>query len=254
MMFAAARIKIEPHDRGPLYRETDMARLPVEPWSTYSNLVFLAIFVYFAVKTRFSYRKYPLFTVFLPLLFLGWLGGTVYHATRSHNFWLLLDYLPIMFMILIASIYFWRELVGNWLLVFAFTLLPVMLYRLIYAFAGPPHSISISIGYSLMALIVIVPLVLHCALRNPHSWKLLAGALASFIAAIGFRVLDDHSQISFLPMGTHFLWHLFGGLSSFFGLSYLYDSDGTGKRADKQFKNKKIIFLFLKTVMIFAFD
>jgi hypothetical protein len=218
------RIKVEPNDQGPVYRETDMSRMPVEPWSTFSNLIFLAVFIYFAFKTKFSYRKFPMLVIFLSILLIGWIGGTVYHATRSHNIWLMLDYMPIMFIILMASIYFWREVVGKWILVFTFTLLPIIIYRLIYEVLTLPHSISISIGYSVMALIVVIPLILHCVYRNPKAWKFLAGALISFAIAITFRILDEHSGIT-LAMGTHFLWHLFGGSCCFFMFYYIYESE-----------------------------
>ena len=137
----------------------------------------------------------------------------------------MMDYMPIMFIVLIASIYFWREVVGNWILVLTFTLLPIIIYRLIYETLALPHSISISIGYSVMALVVIVPTVLHCVLRHPAGWKFLAGAMASFCAAIAFRVLDDMIPASLLPMGSHFLWHIFGGLCCFFMLYYVYGTE-----------------------------
>jgi hemolysin III len=236
MSIENAHAKVQPNDRGPIYKETDMTRLPVEPWSTFSNLIFLAVFIYFAVKTRFSYRKFPLMTIFLPILFCGWFGGTVYHATRSANIWLMMDYIPVMFLVLMASIYFWREVVGNWLLVFVFTLVPIISYRFIYEFISLPHSISISIGYSVLALIVIIPLVLHCRHKNPQGWKLLIAALVSFIFAITCRIFDNNGYVSFMPMGTHFLWHVFGGLCCFFMLCYIYKSEkikNMNKVADK---------------------
>lgn len=234
-------IKVEPNDQGPIYRETDMSRIPVEPWSTLSNLVFLAVFIYFAVKIKFNYRKFPLLTIFLPILLIGWIGGTIYHATRSHNVWLLLDYIPIMFLVLMSSIYFWREVVGKWILVFTFTLLPIITYRFIYETLTLPHSLSVSMGYSILALIVVIPLVLHCVRKNPSGWKLLVGALGSFIIAITFRILDDRGLTEFLPMGTHFLWHLFGGSCSFFMLYYVYESEKI-KKSILESKIKEIDF------------
>jgi len=214
----------EPNDQGPIYSETNMSRLPVEPWSTASNLVFLVVFIYFAIKTKFSYKKFPLLVVFLVILLIGWMGGTIYHATRSHNIWLMLDYMPIMFLVLISTIFFWRELVGKWILVFTFTLLPIVIYRLIYEVLVLPHSISISIGYSVMALVVIIPLVLHCIYKNPKAWKLVVGALSSFAIAITFRILDEYLS-QYISMGTHFLWHLFGGFCCFFMLCYVYETE-----------------------------
>ena len=168
-MAASAVIrKVEPNDQGPIYRETDMSRLPVEPWSTASNLVFLMVFIYFAIKTKFSYKKFPLLVVFLIILLIGWIGGTVYHATRSHNIWFKLDIMPIMFLVLIASVYFRRELVKNWILVFIFTFLPLVIHLFIYETLTFSHTVSVSIGYSVMAVVVVVPLILHCVIKIPH--------------------------------------------------------------------------------------
>jgi hemolysin III len=221
----SSRIKVEPNDQGPVYRETDMSRLPVEPWSTVSNLIFLLVFIYFAVKTKFSYKKFPVLVVFLVILFIGWTGGTIYHATRSSDIWLKMDYMPIMFIVLLAAVHFWREVVKKWIWVFCFTLLPILLYHFVYKSLTVSHTISISIGYSIMALIVLVPLILHCILKNPKSWKFLAGGLLSFIFAISFRVLDNHKITEALPMGTHFLWHIFGGLCCFFMMYYVYNTE-----------------------------
>ncbi len=222
---ASNHIKVEPNDQGPIYRETDMSRIPVEAWSTASNLIFLLVFIYFAVKTKFSYKKFPLLVIFLCILLIGWIGGTIYHATRSHNIWLLMDYMPIMFLVLMSSIYFWRQIVGKWILVFTFTLLPIVAYRLVYETFTISHSVSISIGYSVMALVVVIPLILHCILKNPKAWGFPVGALLSFIIAITFRVLDNQGLVEFMPMGTHFLWHIFGGFSSFFMMYYVYSTE-----------------------------
>ena len=44
-------------------------------------------------------------------------------------------------------------------------------------------------------------------------------ALASFIAALTFRVGDSWHLLSF---GTHFLWHAFGALAAFCMFQYIY--------------------------------
>ena len=44
-----------------------------------------------------------------------------------------------------------------------------------------------------------------------------------FAVAIAFRTLDNIMII--LPMGTHWLWHTFGGIAVFFLLYYVYMDD-----------------------------
>ena len=41
-----------PNDRGPIYLETLMGRFPVEPWNTFSNLLFLALIVFWFLRVR----------------------------------------------------------------------------------------------------------------------------------------------------------------------------------------------------------
>ena len=85
-----------PKDSGPVYRETIEGRLPVEPFNTASNFLFLAIIIYFVWKIRRNHRQHLFLAFILPVLFIGFIGGTLYHATRSHEIWLLLDWVPIL--------------------------------------------------------------------------------------------------------------------------------------------------------------
>ena len=47
-----------PRDQGPIYLETVMGRFPVEPWNTASNLLFLAIIVFWYVRVRGEVRNH----------------------------------------------------------------------------------------------------------------------------------------------------------------------------------------------------
>ena len=101
---------LSPHDFGPIYSETDLSRFPVEPWNSYSNLAFLALLSYWAIKIRPHWRHYLLLTIALPILALGFLGGTIYHATRSSRLWLVLDFGPIFMLAALAAFYFWWQI------------------------------------------------------------------------------------------------------------------------------------------------
>ena len=69
-----------PNDHGLIYKETILGRLPVEPWNTASNLVFLFVVIYWSLKV-YPYAKDHLFLAYsLPILFIGYIGGTVYHS------------------------------------------------------------------------------------------------------------------------------------------------------------------------------
>jgi hemolysin III len=149
----------------------------------------------------------------------------VYHATRSHAFWLYLDYMPILILVLSACIYLWQRLLNKWRYTLLATLGPLLLYRIFFEFSSLPEKFLISAGYSVLALSILLPAILHCWFKNRKNWYWLALSLGAFVIAISSRQLDNGSVKDFLPMGSHFLWHIFGGISTFFLIQYLYTSD-----------------------------
>ncbi len=94
-----------PNDAGPIYQETIEGRIPVEPFNTFSNLIFIIIIIYFLIKIKNNTKKHPFFLFVLPIIFISWIGGTMFHGTRIHNFWLFLDWLPIMFLCFSVIVY-----------------------------------------------------------------------------------------------------------------------------------------------------
>ncbi|MER3375669.1 MAG: hypothetical protein RIM83_13605 [Allomuricauda sp.] len=103
-----------PNDSGPIYLETVQGRLPVEPFNTYSNLVFLALLVYWGIKIYKNPKQQLFLACVLPVIGISYIGGTIYHATRSHEFWLRLDWMPIMLLCAALVIYFIFKLVRTW--------------------------------------------------------------------------------------------------------------------------------------------
>ncbi|MEL7535411.1 MAG: hypothetical protein AAFN10_29250, partial [Bacteroidota bacterium] len=92
-----------------------------------------------------------------------------------------------------------------------------------YWFAGErdnPSSFSINLGYFLMALTVLLPtfMLLVKTKFSGGLWVLLA--LMSFGFALFFRIIDPES---WLPMGTHFLWHVFGAIANLCMFMYVYE-------------------------------
>jgi hemolysin III len=205
-----------PGDPGPIYRETISGllsgALPVEPWNTWSNLIFVIVAAHIAVQTRLDFRRYPLIVFSLPVLLLGWLGGTVYHATRSHVVWLILDFVPILILTTAAALVYWRTVVGSAWLALPCFLAVAGIGRGMSRLIGFDRSVGISLGYASMALAVVLPLTLVVKRAKWRSAHLLFGCFTSFLIAIACRILDKYEN-SYVPMGTHFLWHLFGGIS-----------------------------------------
>ncbi len=210
-----------PHDFGPIYVETNMARFPVEPWNTFSNLIFLAALVVYAFRTRLDFRRYPVLVLGMPVLLVGFVGGTMYHATRAANLWLLMDFIPIAVLALFAAYHFWLRVVGSRLLAGVLIFLPPLLMDLVHHQVEMGRQLHISLGYISQALTILIPAFLFCRSQRYRYGRLLAAAFLCFAGAISFRLLDG---ARLLPMGTHFLWHLLGGCSSMLLMEYIYRS------------------------------
>lgn len=208
-----------PNDTGPIYQETIAGRFPVEPFNTYSNFLFLAIIIYFSLKV---YRDYPrqIFLAYsLPVLFIGFIGGTIYHATRSHEIWLFMDWVPILLLCLAVSVYFIVRLrlrKRKKSLLIAIVLLLVFGIRLIPF----PENIEISANYIGTAIGLLLPIFVYIFTTHFYHSGYILLAILSFGLAITFRLMDRF--VVFLPMGTHWLWHTFGAISVFFIMSYIY--------------------------------
>lgn len=73
------------------------------------------------------------------------------------------------------------------------------------------------------SLLVIIP-SLYILFLNKNNWRFGSYIIFStilFAIALFFRQFDAHEP-SLLPVGTHFLWHVFGAIGTFYILYYLY--------------------------------
>ena len=115
-----------PNDSGPIYKETLEGGFPVEPWNTASNLIFLFILIYWSLKVYPMASRHLFLAWSLPVLLIGYIGGTMFHGTRSHEAWLLMDWVPIMVLCMAAVVHFifkitrrWMQRLGILILIFA---------------------------------------------------------------------------------------------------------------------------------------
>lgn len=208
-----------PNDSGPIYQETIEGRIPVEPFNTFSNLIFLAIIIYLGIKIYQSKKRHLFLLSCLPIILISWVGGTVYHATRSHEFWIMLDWIPIMLLSLMGVVFFIFKVKKTWksrFLIIAGIIILSVLPRMLPI----PEKYDSSVNYLLTAISLVGPIFWYLYLTNWKHVKLMVLACVIFLLAVFFRTLDNLMVI--LPMGTHWLWHLFGGISVFFLLFYIY--------------------------------
>lgn len=218
-----------PNDTGPIYQETIAGRIPIEPFNTYSNLIFLAIIIYFISKIYKQPKKHVFLWIAIPIIFVSWIGGTIFHATRSHQVWLVMDWLPIMIVCLAGIFYFIGKIRKLWwqrILIF----LGVFLITSLPRFMDLPNNYRISVGYTFTGIAVLTPFFWYAYLQRWKNARFLIIGLLTFAVAISFRTLDYTLEL--LPMGTHWLWHICGGIAVFFLLYYIYKDNIMLNEAD----------------------
>jgi hemolysin III len=208
-----------PNDSGPIYLETAQGTFPVEPFNTFSNLIFLILIVYWGSRVYRDPGQHRFLAWVLPVIGISYIGGTVYHATRSHEFWLRLDWMPIMLLCASLVIYFIFKLVRSWWrrLIFVVVLLGTSFVLRILPI---PTGWRISLGYVITAATILIPIGWYLAKTNGKHIGLVLTAFLIFGVAIFFRSIDLHQTL--FPMGTHWLWHLLGGIAVHFLIAYIF--------------------------------
>lgn len=213
-------------DGGPTYVETDWDAVIREPWNGLTSLVFLVIVGYWLWRLRGEYRRYLFVTFCMVPLAMSSLGSAIYHAFRSHRFFLLMDWVPIAVLAVAAGVYLWVKLLpGRWRwLAAAIVPAVVGIQRVNFGLAergAYPLHWAINGSYALMAAVIIVPLTGVLRRNGWRDWPLPALAVVAFGAALSFRALDaDLAWL--LPMGSHFLWHLFAAVATAGAVAYFY--------------------------------
>lgn len=214
-----------PNDSGPVYRETLERGFPVEPWNTASNLIFLIIVIYWSLRIYKDRRKYLFLKFAIPILFIGYVGGTLFHGTRSHEIWLLMDWVPIMILCVAASIYYFIRLNAGKLMITMVSVLPFITAFSLQKAPIDPHLRSL-IGYATIAVVILFPFVQYMLRYARKQGRILVAALFFFAVAIFFRTIDLKVDQKVFFMGTHWLWHSFGGIAVHFLIMYIFLTDG----------------------------
>jgi len=207
-------------DGGPIYTETDLTHWIVEPYNALSAVPFIFLALYWLIRLRGQYGEFRFLTFASFFLLVGGIGGTIYHAFRAYEAFLLMDYLPIILLCYAASVFFAAKLVKQkWLL--------IPIYLGAFALQGlngqflPPH-IAVNTSYIMMALFILLPIFLFLRSKQFKHGHYVLFALFSFSAAIFFRYIDQYALVT---IGTHFLWHIFGAIACQFMFLFLYWSN-----------------------------
>ena len=225
-------------DGGPRYQETPLdpylsdAAAIAEPWNTVTAALFIVIVVYWLVTLGRRWKAYPFAMSCLPILLAGGIGGTLYHATRTQKAYFLLDVIPISLLGLAGSAYLTIRLSRSLglvrVLLTAIGLLVVYLgvNGLLFSMIQSDNkNLRVNLSYASLAVVILAPIVVVLIRTKFRYGRWVLAALGCFALAWLCRLVD-HTALSPLPMGTHWLWHLFGAVTTQIMIAYFVKLEG----------------------------
>jgi hypothetical protein len=208
-----------PPDGGPIYAETNLERQITEPWNAISSLALVLPALYWMVRLKFDIKNYTFIYFSIPLLLAGGTGSLLYHASRT-SWWLLyLDVLPTAVLTISVGVYFWWKFFKNWLQV-SMIIIPATLLR-IYLLVYHSSEASVNLSYFIAGVVIFLPVLLYLMRHNYHYLSTFVVSVTCLIISLILREAD-HWFAQFLPMGSHFLWHIFSGIGAYYLAYYLY--------------------------------
>ncbi len=224
-------------DGGPRYVETPPdptdpgAPFVAEPWNTVTATFFIWIALYWLWRLRGRYRAFPFMVCCMPILLAGGIGGSLYHGTRAARLYFLLDVVPISLLGLAGAAFMAYRYFGRkraWLLIFLLLFYAVM-NRVFFAALGPMNrQLSINLSYATLAMVILAPIALVLyRTRFRHGGWVVVG-LISFAIAWACRLVDQYSADT-LTMGSHWLWHSFGAISTAAMIQFFYKVEGENR-------------------------
>jgi len=220
-----------PPDGGIQYAETNMAQLFPEPLNAVTAVFFLIIAIFWTIKIKGNFKAHPFLTYCLILLYIGGIGGAVYHSLRQWSVFIMMDWLPIMLLCVSAGIYFLAQST-RWyyavLMVLGYFGLQFFLRNLL---TSNNANLFININYAVMALLVLLPVLNYLIYTKWKAGKWVGYALLAFAFALTFRIADKWEWLSF---GTHFLWHSFGAIATYCMFNYIYLTQQKSSELAKQ--------------------
>lgn len=213
-------------DGGPLYSETNLSQFVVEPYNATTAALFLVIVAYWLLGDK-RLRNRPVMLISIPILAVGGVGGTLYHAFRNSSLTLIMDYLPITILTVLASLYFFVKVLPHWWYIFFISGGMALGQMLVFSMADYKlitHADASNLSYVQLGIFILLPIIWYLVKTKFRNGWIVLLSLVLFGSALFFRVADAWRP-PLLPMGTHWLWHLFGSLSCHFLLLYVWRVD-----------------------------
>jgi hypothetical protein len=217
-------------DGGSMYAETRLAAFIAEPWNAVSSLILLVPGLLWLIRTKTDFHRNGFLCLCFGLLFLGGIGSTLFHAFRSSPVFLSLDILPMLVLTLCISWYFWSRIIKKPLLVLliisAALICRMGIGRIPFL---DPHTRG-SLSYLAGGLVIFLPAILFAVRYGVKKSAPLFLSVLFFAVALLFRELDTVAG-TLIPMGTHFLWHVFTAIGGYYLTDFILkvQSDQAGE-------------------------
>lgn len=202
-------------DYGPVYAETNLDRFIVEPWNGLSSLAFLLPAIYWLNRFKGNYSSKVFYVYCSVLLILGGLGSTFYHLFRYYPFFIFMDFVPILILNFSIAVYLWKMLLQKMGIVAIIAFGVLGLKYSIHQLALDTHT-QINLDYFITGTFFFLPALLLSFRHKFKGFIYFVYALFFLVLALVCRVVDVKLPIAFLPMGTHFLWHIFCAIGAFY--------------------------------------
>ncbi len=208
-------------DFGPVYAETNWDAFIKEPFNALTASVFIVLALVWLVRLHPVRTQYRVLYASMWLLLVGGIGGTLYHAFRAHWVFLLLDTLPIVLLGLSTTVYVVRRLTRDWFWVFA----PICAVAGLWIAVAylVPGTLSITLRYALIGLVLSAPLVILSIRAGYGLWDRILPAQALFAVALGCRAVDLEAGRE-LGSGTHGFWHLLAAVALALVIRFLWEA------------------------------
>ena len=191
-----------------------------EPVNAISNIAFFvsAFFVYRLLKKN-NIKHFSYWFLFALLLLVG-TGSLLYHTFRN-PFTLALDAIPI-YIFFLTFIYVLLERLTKSRSIAAFLLAGFFVVQILASYTFPTF-LSGSIRHVVNG-ITFFGLIFWLHKKYARLDPYVIAAFFVYILAIVFRSIDN-SICSMVPIGTHFLWHIFNATAVYFAIRALLNID-----------------------------
>jgi predicted membrane channel-forming protein YqfA (hemolysin III family) len=220
----------ELRDRGPRYTETPPdpysadAPFIAEPWNAVTASFFVFIAAAWLWRLRGRYRESPFLVACLPILLAGGIGGTLYHGLRTERAYFLLDVIPIQLLALAGSVFIaiklWKR--RGWLYLVGAIAIYIGVSALLFNLLLPTsRQLAVNLNYAALATMVVLPIAIRLIATKFRHGSWFAAGLVAFAIAWFFRLVDERVGV-YLPIGTHWLWHTFGAISTALVIEYFH--------------------------------